>query len=104
MSFKDVSAAKKEKQPKIELEDVVAECNAISQEWLRKHRVSMTDLIHEHPHRNPQELQIEYLEAKCCTILSILVMMFQGDYQKVSFLLEKMFASPTDSPMEEEYE
>ena len=71
---KDVSAAQK-KREKYELEDVVDECNAISQEWLRKHRISMTELIHEHPHRNPQELQIEYLEAKVCTVLSIILMM-----------------------------
>ena len=97
---KDVSAATK-KRKKYELEDVVEECNAISQEWLRKHRYSMTELIHEHPHRNPQELQIEYLEAKVCTVLSIILMMFSGDYEKVSFLLDRMFASETDSPIDE---
>tara|TARA_R100000329_G_C7498162_1_gene175392 strand:+ start:32 stop:304 length:273 start_codon:yes stop_codon:yes gene_type:complete len=73
-----------------QLDEMVMESNAICEMWMKRHRDTLSELIYENPTRDPKELQIEFLEAKLCMIISWMTMMFQGDYEKVRRLISAM--------------
>ena len=75
---------------KDQLDEMVMESNAICEMWMKRHRDTLSELIYENPTRDPKELQIEFLEAKLCMIISWMTMMFQGDYEKVRRLISAM--------------
>ena len=75
---------------KDQLDEMITESNAICEMWMKRHRDTLTELIYENPTRDPKELQIEFLEAKLCMIISWMTMMFQGDYEKVRRLISAM--------------
>jgi len=75
---------------KDQLDELIMESNAICEMWMKRHRDTLTELIYENPTRDPKELQIEFLEAKLCMIISWMTMMFQGDYEKVRRLISAM--------------
>ena len=75
---------------KDQLDEMITESNAICEMWMKRHRDTLSELIYENPTRDPKELQIEFLEAKLCMIISWMTMMFQGDYEKVRRLISAM--------------
>ena len=75
---------------KDQLDEMIMESNAICEMWMKRHRDTLSELIYENPTRDPKELQIEFLEAKLCMIISWMTMMFQGDYEKVRRLISAM--------------
>lgn len=75
---------------KDQLDELITESNAICEMWMKRHRDTLSELIYENPTRDPKELQIEFLEAKLCMIISWMTMMFQGDYEKVRRLISAM--------------
>ena len=73
-----------------QLDELITESNAICEMWMKRHRDTLSELIYENPTRDPKELQIEFLEAKLCMIISWMTMMSQGDYEKVRRLISAM--------------
>lgn len=84
-----------------QLASLIAESNSICEMWMQKHRMTLAELIYENPTRDPQEIQIEFLEAKLCMVISWLTMMMSGDYEKVRRLVMEMVEEKPES--EDEY-
>ncbi|MGB0363578.1 MAG: hypothetical protein ACPGJO_11115 [bacterium] len=84
---------------KDQLTKMIMESNTICEMWMSRHRDTLTDLIYENPTRDPKELQIEFLEAKLCMVISWLTMMFSGDYEKVRRMI---LAMVDDEPLTQE--
>ena len=75
---------------KDQLDKTIAESNSICEMWMKRHRDTLSGLIYENPTRDPKELQIEFLEAKLCMVISWLTMMLSGDYEKVRRMILAM--------------
>ena len=73
-----------------QLAPIIAESNMICEMWMNKHRDTLEELIYENPLRDPKEIQIEFLEAKLCMVISWLTMMLSGDYEKVRRMVSAM--------------
>lgn len=84
-------------------DEIISDANAISEMWLRKHKAVCAEVIYENPTRDPKEIQVEFLEAKVCMLVSWFTLMMQGDYEDVRQIMDAMVTEIENENNQEDY-